>query len=345
MSGERAVRVGLIGSGIIAASRVPALRTAGLEVTAVASRPGSRSVQAFARDHAIPQVLADWRELIEHSELWDALVISTWPDGTPEVLETALEEDGGTPILVEKPVAWNTARHQRILRLPHENVIVGYNRRFYASVQRARKECVEGEPLLAQLNVPTVVPVPKEHDPSGRYLQQFYESASALGIDLTRFVLGDVHVESVMRRTTDAGNIAGLAAILSTERGDVLQMTCNWGTPANYSLTLSWPGRRFELLPFEIGTLYEGMEVIPPSPEYAIRRYLPKPAERIGLQGVDLEQKPGFVGEAHALAAMVRGEPAPAFAARLEDALAVTSLCERLTGVVLSDFNPSPYHN
>ena len=336
-------RVGLIGTGIIANSRVPALRAAGLDVVAVCSRPGSKTVEKFAATHGIAKTYDGWRPLLDARDTWDALVVSTWPDGTPQVLEDSIPL--GAPILVEKPVAWNTATLRRLCTMPHSNVIVGYNRRFYPSVQEARREVQAGPPLIAQLVLPTDVPVPSDHDSSGRYMPQFYESVSALGLDLTRFVLGDLEVKAVERMATPAGNIPALSALLTTARGDLLQLACPWGTSANYSLTLNRAGRRFELLPFEIGTLYEGMEVEPPSREYPIRRYLPKPVRRVPLTGVDLEQKPGFVGEAEALGSMIAGNSPPEFTARLEDALAVTTICEELTGVTLGDINPSPYHH
>src|SRR5690606_14526583 len=120
-------RVGLIGTGIIAHARVPALRAAGLEVTAVCSRPGSTTVAGFAKSHDIPVVFDGWRALLGARGEWDALVVSTWPDGTPSVLEDAMPL--GAPILVEKPVAWNTTTLRRLCSLPHDHVVVGYNRR------------------------------------------------------------------------------------------------------------------------------------------------------------------------------------------------------------------------
>jgi hypothetical protein len=85
--------------------------------------------------------------------------------------------------------------------------------------------------------------------------------------------------------------------------------------------------------------MYAGMEVRPPNADYPIRRYVPKKTGQISLDNIDLQEKPGFVGEAMALLAMTRGEPPPDFVARLGDALAVTTLCEQLTGVILGDSN------
>jgi predicted dehydrogenase len=330
----QANRVGLIGVGRIAEWRVPALRAAGLEVTAVSTRPESQRLHDFATRHRIARVFDDWRAMIEHPEQWDALVISTWPDGTPQILAAALELN--IPILVEKPVAWSSARLIELCAKPHERVIVGYNRRFYHSVQAAHAQVQEGSPLIAQLTLPAEVIVPDEPEPAGHYMKPFFESVSALGIDLTRFVLGNLRIEAVQRLMTPSGNLAGLVALLRTDRGDLLQLTANWGVPANFSLSLNRPDRRFDLLPFEIATIYEGMDVLQPTDEYPIRRYTPKLVKRINLDGIDLQEKPGFVGEAQALRAMIAGDAPPVFAARLEDALAVTRLCEELTGVRFS---------
>jgi predicted dehydrogenase len=272
-----------------------------------------------------------WEGMLAERDRWDALAICTPPDITPEILSAALGLD--VPVLVEKPVGWSSRRLDEIVRRPHDRVIVGYNRRAYPSVRAAREEARNGPPLLAQLTLPKDVVAPEVPDPTADYLRPFFESVSALGIDVARFVLGDLRVDAVRRLHNPAGNLYGLAAILTTERGDLLQLTGNLNAASNFAFTLYWPGRRFELLPFEIATLYEGLEVIQPTPEYPVSRYSPKVSHRIGLEGHDLVEKPGFVAEAMALKTLMEGGPRDASAATLEDAIAVTKLCEELTGV------------
>lgn len=325
------LRVGIIGSGDTAGWRARALRAAGLEITAVGGRPGSKTLRSFANQHHIAVVFESWIEMLAARDRFDSLAICTWPDVTPDVLSAALECE--VPVLVEKPVAWSSGRLHEICRRPHDRVIVGYNRRAYPSVRAAREEARNGPPLLAQLILPKAVIAPESPDPTSSYLRPFFESVSALGLDIARFVLGDLRVNDVRRLHNAAGSLYGLAAVLSTERGDVLQLTGNLNSASNFAFTLNWPGRRFELLPFEIGTLYEGLEVVQPTPEYPIRRYSPKVVRRIGFEGVDLVEKPGFVAEAMALRTLMEGGPRDGSLATLEDALAVTKLCEELTGV------------
>jgi predicted dehydrogenase len=279
--------------------------------------------------------------MLSQPEHWDCLAICTWPDGTPEVLSAAL--DLGVPTLVEKPVAWSSEAISGLCSKPHDRVIVGYNRRAYPAVWEARRLAQAGPPLVAQLTLPKDVFAPEEPDPRGNYLRLFFESVSALGIDVARYVLGDLRIASTVRLLNPVGNLYGFAALLSTERGDILQVTGNLGTAANFALTLNWPGRRFELLPFEVGSEYEGLEVVPPSAEYPIARYVPKLLRRIQLEGADLIEKPGFVAEAMALRGVLEGSR-PEFAATLEDAAAVMRLCEGLTGVRYApgDSYPNP---
>jgi hypothetical protein len=326
-------RVALIGVGDTAGWRARALRASGLTITAVASRPESRRVEGFARAHGIAHPFAGWRELLGAADMYDGIAISTWPDGTPDVLAAAMKL--GIPILVEKPVAWSSATLAALVAAAHPQVIVGYNRRFYPSVQAAREEAQNGPPVSAHLSLPKEVPVPADRAADTGYLQPFFESVSMLGLDLTRYVLGDLRIDAVQRLFTPAGNLAGVGALLSTPRGDVVQLSSPWSAAGNFSLTLDRPGRRCELLPFEVMNLYEGMEVQQPTPEYPIRRYLPRRIRQVMMAGIDLVEKPGFVAETNALKAMMAGDDAPPAAARLTDALAVTTLCEDLTGVTL----------
>ncbi len=340
---ESPVRVGIVGCGDTASWRARALQAAGFQITEASSRPGSKRLGPFAEQFRIPRVTDGWQEMLSRSDRWDCLAICTWPDGTPEVLSVAA--DLGVPILVEKPVAWCSETLVDLCRKPHGQILVAYNRRFYPAVQEARRQAREGPALLAHLALPKDVVAPAEPDPRHDYLRLFFESVSALGIDVARFVLGDLRVASVLRLHNSSGNLYGLAGLLSTARGDLLQVTGNLSAAANFALTLNWPGRRFELLPFEIGSEYEGLEVVPPTPEYPIRRYAPKLVRAISLTGPDLVQKPGFMAEVEALKAMVGGSPRPEAAATLEDAAAVTRLCEELTGVRYTpgDSYPNPW--
>ncbi|MBI4305288.1 MAG: Gfo/Idh/MocA family oxidoreductase [Chloroflexi bacterium] len=318
-------RLALIGCGGIADFHVPACREAGFRVTAVCSRPESTRIAAFSQRHGIPLVFNDVRRLMAARNEWDALLIAAPADVTLGVLNLALES--GAPVLVEKPVALRASALLPLLgrRLP---VIVGYNRRFYRTVQEAKREAEAGRPVLAHLSIPESVSAPAVPLKDQTYLNPFF-SNSVHGLDLARYVFGNLRVDSVCQIVRPSGAIQGIAATLRTEDGSVVQFTGNWGVPANFRLTIERPGRRFELCPFESSAIYEGMEVREPSEGAPIRTYTPRLIASTGLPEEDRRFKPGFVGQARAFAALVHGQDARP-AATLEDAHAALELAERL---------------
>ena len=327
-------RIAFIGCGNIAEFHAPAFRAAGFDLAAVCSRPESPRLRPFAQRHNIPLVFDEASELLEARKEWDALLIAVSIDATLETLMCALE--AGAPVLVEKPVAWRSEDLVPFLyrRLP---VIVGYNRRFYRTVQKAREEVLNGPPLLARLELPEAVVAPNQLSDDLSYLRPFFGN-SVHGLDMVTYVFGDLELVEVQRLTGPEGTIRGLSAVLTSARGDILHFTGNWQAPANFSLTLDRPGRRFEVRPFEAATIYEGMDVTPPTAENPVRTYKPKQVSTVGLEDVDFRYKPGCVNQALALAALVRGDDAGE-AARLEDAHAALVMAEGLAGQSLPASN------
>lgn len=322
-------RLAIIGCGNIAEFHAPAFHASGFDLAAVCSRPGSPRRGPFAKRHGIPLVFDGVPELLDARSAWDALLIAAPIDATLDILKLAIES--GAPILVEKPVAWRSEDLSPLIGrdLP---VIVGYNRRFYRTVQAARSEVADGPPLMGHLALPEAVRSPAHLQENPGYLQPFFGN-SVHGLDMARYVFGELRLVHVQRLTNPGGAILGLSAVLTSSRGDILEFTGNWRAPANFALTLDRPGRRLEVRPFEAATIFEGMEVIEPTVQVPIRAYRPKLAGKVELDQVDYRFKPGFVAQARALAAMVRGED-PGPAARLEDAHAALALAEELAGEV-----------
>ena len=320
-------RLAFIGCGDVAEFHARAFRAVGFDLAAVCSRPGSNRLKPFAERYGIPRMFEQISELIKARDEWDGALIAVPIDATLETLHRTLEADA--PILVEKPVAW---RSRELLPLTHQRlpVIVGYNRRFYRTVQAARREVVGRPPLIGHLSLPEAVYSPRRPADDPSYLRPFFGN-SVHGLDMARYVFGDLRVLQVERLTNSFGVIRGLVATLATDRGDLVQFTANWQAPANFSLTIDLPGRRLQVLPFERATIYEGMEVKEPDWSRPIRSYIPKLTQEIDLDEVDHRFKPGFVLQAKAFAALIQGRETGA-AATLEDAHVALELAEHLAG-------------
>lgn len=306
-----------IGSGPISDFHIPALKEVGFEIILQTSRAQSGRSRAFAETHDLPHSEAGWQEVLASAPDCDGVVIAIETGATPEIVETA--KTLGKPILLEKPGAWASDHLAQAGRGAEHRIMLAYNRRFYAPSQAARAFVANGAPLQATLTVPE----------SRTTLRQFFVN-SCHALDLAYFILGPLKLVHVHHHRLD-GRIAGLSALLTTERGDQLTFVGNWKAPDNFKLSLDRPGERYFLCPFEHGVRFDGMSVIEPTPEAPIRRYVPKEAEVIPLTGADLTFKPGFVAQAMAFKTLVETGTPPEVAASFEDGVAILRLCEALT--------------
>lgn len=274
------LRLALIGAGKIAHDHARAFLAAGFDLAAVCARPGSPRSRELARRFGIPLVFDEVDALLAARERWDALLIAVSPEASLEVLAAAAKT--GAPILVEKPVALRSQELRPLLGrdLP---VLVGYNRRFYKTAAQARRAVAESDcAFLAHVMLPEAVSPAEGGEGTGR-LRPFFTN-STHGLDLIRYVFGEVdlcHVERIGR----GGKVAGIAALLRARTtGSVIQLTANWGAPVNFSFGLYRQGYSFEMRPLEVGVIYDGMEVREPTPRRPVRTYTPRAARRLAAR-------------------------------------------------------------
>jgi|TARA_B100000315_G_C14581327_1_gene590624 predicted dehydrogenase len=322
-------RLAIIGSGNIAEFHVLACREAGFNISAIAASPGSKRVRQFSKKHNIPLVYASADLLLDAFEEWDALLICSSIDSTLEILTKAVEI--GTPILVEKPISFRSMDLIPLLKYKGP-LIVGYNRRFYRTVEKARLFVENNPPLVATLELPESIHTPQNINEDADYLRRFFTN-SVHGLDLARYVFGDLVFNNVHRLTNDWGGVISILATLTTDNGSILHFHGNWSTPSNPRLTLDQQGSRFEIKPFETARVYEGMEVLEPTEKIPIRRYLPKQISKITLEEVDQKFKPGFFAQAKALENLINGKSTVP-AATIKDAYEVLLLVENLVGKI-----------
>ena len=332
------LRIAMIGCGANANDHARSLREAGFEIAAVCGTRNSPRVGDYAKRHEIGRVFNGSDELLDAPQEWDALAIVVSPEATLDILERALTLD--IPIFVEKPIAFQSERIKPLVGrdLP---VIVGYNRRYYKPAIEARQEVLRSPPVITRIEFPVDHRWLGEQsieevyqDP--RYLMRYFSSVAILGFDLARFVLGDLAVQHTQHLTDADDRLLGIAATLTTESGGLVQFLGNFHAVANFSITLDWPNHRFELKPFEFGTVYNSLEMVGPTPERPMRMFTPKVSKTIPMDDIDYQFKPGYVAEGHAIKALIRGEDT-GVAARIEDAYATTKLAEDLAGRVFPE--------
>jgi len=308
----------LIGAGAIAPFHIAALRAAGFRVSHIAASNGSSRASQLAKDWSIERAWTRAEDLIVSAE-WDAIVLASSTESIPELLQMTIST--GRPCLVEKPVGFDGdvirqfSGHDAAVR-------VAYNRRFYSSSLAARTYAAQG-PCIFRMELPDSI---GSVDVEMQGLRSVREN-SVHGFDLLAFVLGNYRVD----KRFDTGDPRGRLAVITSDMGHVGTVVLNWNCPANFSLALDRSPQRFEMRPFELGSLYEGMDVLEPTDDIPVRRYVPKLVQQVssfpGPDGV----KPGFLGQALSLMQCVKTGQWDARTATISDAAFAADVARTLT--------------
>ena len=293
-------RLAIIGTGGIAEFHVSAARAVGFQVTHVAGSSDSQTVKGFAEKCAIPNIWQSSFELVSKSSEWDALVLAQSTDVMVKLLGLAV--DAGKPVLAEKPLATRSDDLDDF-DLDNPLVQVGFNRRFYDSVAAAKDFIESGGPCFIHLEVPESVPFDST---TGEVNFGPVRLNSVHAFDLLNYLCPNLSVKHHTAQYEDGIKLGG-TIVLSAPDGSSCSILANWNIPANFAMTIDREGERFELRPFEIGTLYAGMSVVEPSNDVPIRRYLPTVAQRILPSGEDSTYKPGFFKQAECFYGLMNG--------------------------------------
>lgn len=318
------MKLGVIGSGSIVPFHLDALVDVGFEVRAIASRPGSVTTQKLA-DKYLASALSDFHE-VSRLDL-DAVLIATSSGAMEKSLKYFLKS--GIPILVEKPVLRDSQLFEEIGDLENENVIVGYNRRFYSSVQDL-KECLNSKQANSFL-----FKVPENSwngdlDLQGR--RNFLIDNTVHMIDLLRYLIGNTDVKVTIQEARSNESMKAINMFI--EGADISGMfQVTFDSPGAYSVEFNGGGFSSKLQPIEYLYTYDSIEVIEPTAEIPIRRYQPKLSNnQFSISQFDLKYKPGFYQQSKAFADLVNGKPSQ-IAANLYDAFKAIEIVEQITNL------------
>ena len=251
-------------------------------------------------------------------EEYDGILIAARVESTIEILEYAIKQN--IPILVEKPVSVNSKDIKKLIKNSHEMIMVGYNRRFYKTVNVLKNFVLEeNTPVIASMIAPE----------SSNIIDFFNNSSHS--VDMLRYIFGEIKLEYVKKLIVNDMQ-KGLVATFSNDRKDVIQFIGNWNASDNFGLSVFRDKKRFELKPYEKLNIYNEMDVIEPTSSSPIRKYVPKLIDRVNLEPLDEQFKPGFYQQSNAFSELIRNKKKMPSAASLNDALKNIEICEELVG-------------
>ena len=303
------LNIGMIGAGRIAKFHLVALASVGLNVSNIAASRGSSNVHKFAEDNNIANVWNDPREMISKAKC-DALVILTPTEPTLELLKLAMGFK--VPILVEKPIAHNSRDFEK-LDLSRNDVMVGYNRRFYPAVQDLKKTISGCSYVSLKVEIPESI-LGDELNKRSKFYPVFQNSVHML--DLVQYLVGELNLESRLESQT-ASPLSSISGLLSTKTGHTVNLLLNFNAPANFSLTVDAAESRYILCPVEEISHFRGMSVSEPTNDRPFRTYSPKLISRTRSDSRESTIKPGFYLQALAFKNLINKIPDSNFATLL----------------------------
>jgi predicted dehydrogenase len=283
------IKVGLLGSSAIAREHARAVEVNGGVVHAFSSKSES-SLNSREMSRVFPN--AQYKPIGEF--LQDAgldFIVSCLPvDLTDLYFEELLS--CGKPILFEKPPFISSpARLCELNGSSLDQHWVGFNKRFFSTVQKLKEKLSEEVPLYAELIISENLTAAWEKYPALSYTDYLYFSSSSHLLDLCQYLFGRLTVKRSEQIFNNGGHL-GFFGEFRSDHGVPIAFNIIANNPVSIGISCIFPsGERWVLSPMESLSIFLGYDVIQPTSSVPYKRYTPK---LISSEAVDSGIAPGL---------------------------------------------------
>ena len=284
---KKKIKVAVLGCGKISKHHFEALKNSdAFLITHIAARKNSKRCKSVANKYKIPNIVKDPKDFFHITKnIVDAYVILTSYDVTYRYLNEAISTK--KKIFVEKPVSINLKDLFKIKN--NKNVFVGFNRRYYSSINFLKKKIVNKKNLSVIAEVPEKTLFGKSNKTN---LKRFYSNTLHI-IDLILNIFGEIRLKHIEHIKNKKNKVQGIYAIMKTNNASI-NFIANWNSPSNWSIKVDdLKGLRVLVKPIEELKLLEGTKII--ETKKKIKQYLPKIKYKLTSPGYEKKFKPGFV--------------------------------------------------
>ena len=317
------MRIGFIGAGNISKYHIEAAIEAGFKLTAICGQQNSITAPKVGLKYGFKNICNNVEDLLKLD--LDCIAIITPTRIALEIYRAALKTK--LPILIEKPVAPIPELLAGEIDLNRENTLVGYNRRFYGSIQKLKNFLNNVNKTQSHWNIPEMSWAPVQTEQERNY---FLMENSVHCFDLINYLLGvPVNIQSVKQNNRDGVN--STSSVLEFLNGSIATVTFNFGIPANTSIDIYSDGKNICVKPLEILTTYDSILGIPASKEIPYKRYKLISSQEWTLPKEDVFFKPGFVQQYKEFYSVVNGKKMKV-GANLQDAKNALDLAAKIGG-------------
>jgi predicted dehydrogenase len=279
-------KIAFIGSGKVATFHIEAALRAGFIITSISATDKSKSALEISKKYDIPNYFERTEDLLS-SNKYDCLSVITPPSVTIKLLE--LIENKNVPALIEKPGALNSISLNKFIHL--KNIFVGYNRRYYKTIQALELMSDNRDGLYTF----SIIETAKIENDILEEISYAVLNNSVHILDLINYLLGKCEIRnSVYSKINHNLNCR-------IYQGDnfIGNLTLSFNSIKNTSIEFDCTELNVNLSPIEKLQVKNEFAIIPPDRKYAYNRYetiLNDTAEQGDVIETG-ELKPGFLGQ------------------------------------------------
>lgn len=307
-----------IGSGPISNFHIPALKSVGFNITGIATRLNSKRCEEFSLKHGLGDVYekGGWEKGLQNNN-FDCIVLAVDTKYTPDILNKIMHYE--IPILVEKPVGWHPIQLEKLIESNPsgtQKVMVAYNRRYYKIVDLLKDYIDNNDQGLITISIPDSI----------SSIRQFLVNGCHM-VDLLCYLMPELTLNYCKCNLKSDGNISSIVGLGEYKSNWQILINSVPEAPDNFEIKVSSGPNVYRLRPIEVLEIFEGMEIVQPSEEMPLRRYLPKLSERI-IE--DTTFKPGFYSQANDFYNFCKYDKKSKSFCSLEDAYKTLQICYQL---------------
>ena len=307
---------------------LPALRAAGFHLNGIAGRPNSVNAIEVAKEFQIETVYNNAIQLIEDSQQFDALLIASSSDSLTDHLLRL--QDLSIPVLVEKPALsrFEDFEKAEFKKLNPNRVMVGYNRRFYPSIRALKQGIADNGHGILNIKIPEL---------SGSTNFSLADLKSCLRLntvhifDLLFFLFPIQDFKKEIFVYWNKNLPKGILVVFQNE-DFLVNLRITFGTPGNYVFEYGCDNTLTTLEPLEKINHFSGMQIIEPTSDHPVRRYLPQRIA-VATEAPNLTYKPGFLEQSKHFFELSKGLPVNGHAS-VADAGNVSKLVEEIVSLI-----------
>lgn len=315
----------VLGTGPIVPFHLDALRSVGFYFESLYFHTNHTKALQLKKVYGFKGLFNDLEDI--GKQKFDAILLATSAGSLPNIISILWKYR--VPILVEKPVSISEEFFKSI---PDENLPitqVGYNRRFYSSVNAFLSSKND---FSAKEDTGFIVQVPENSSNQNWNSDQLSKNTlvnTIHMIDLLFFLFGkDLKIKSELLNG-ERGSFTSLTyQMVSDTCKGIFELTN--GVPARYNIETYQRGVKLQLKPLEYFRKFNGMRISEPSKEMPVRSYQPQNMDDWKLPPDDTNFKPGFLNQSRAFYQLCSGGKLVNIAASLEDAKRAINFAEKV---------------